>query len=57
MAAAPGITWVSVNLKTGRPSSEPGARRLPFKVGTEPTAVRHGIDDEGVNPALFMGLP
>jgi len=54
-----GITWASVDLKSGRPSTGEGSRALPFKVGTEPRALPAGTVDDGANvdPALFMGLP
>lgn len=53
-----GISWVTVDLKTGRPAEPgPGARALPFKVGTAPQRREPGQQDGGVDPALFMGLP
>ena len=55
----PGISWVSVDLRTGRPGTGEGTRALPFKAGTEPRSAPPGAVDDGgsVDPALFMGLP
>jgi len=52
-----GISWVSVDLKSGRPSTGEGSRLLPFKRGTEPSSAGPATDGSAVDPALFMGLP
>ena len=56
----PGITWMTVDVRSGRPTSGgEWARQLPFKVGTEPRALPAGAVEDGgsVDPARFMGRP
>lgn len=52
-----GISWVTVDLKSGRPRSGEGTRALPFKRGTEPSSAAQTSDGGAVDPGLFMGLP
>ncbi|AKU91504.1 Multimodular transpeptidase-transglycosylase [Vulgatibacter incomptus] len=48
-----GISFASVDVRSGRPASGPGARVLPFKVGTAPT--KESSHSGGtVDPDLFM---
>lgn len=49
------VHWISIDLKTGKPSTAPGSRAQPFRAGTAPRA--DDRDGGNVDPSLFIGAP